>query len=65
MGAHIAVMKSQEFDFARSPIVENQTFFLESKCIHCGFTVLAPSLEELLAEENRHRAQCMLQRATS
>jgi hypothetical protein len=58
-------MQLGEFDFARSPIVENQTFFLESKCVDCGFTVLAPSLEELLAEENRHRAQCMLKRAKS
>jgi hypothetical protein len=57
-------MKLEEFDFARSPIVENQTF-LESKCVHCGFTVLAPSLEELLAEEKRHRAQCMLKRTAS
>jgi hypothetical protein len=61
----IAFMKLEEFDFARSPIVENQTFFLESKCVHCGSTVLAPSLEELLAEEKRHRAQCMAKRAAS
>ena len=58
-------MELEEFDFARSPIVENQTFFLESKCIHCGSTVLAPSLEELLAQEKGHRAQCVLKRAAS
>jgi hypothetical protein len=61
----IGVMKLEEFDFARSPIVENQTFFLESRCVHCGSTILAPSVEELLAEEKRHRAQCMLERAAS
>jgi rubrerythrin len=49
-------MKLEEFDFARNPIVENQTFFLESKCVHCGFEVVARSLEELLQEEKRHRA---------
>jgi hypothetical protein len=61
----VAVMKLEEYDFTRNPIVENQTFFLESKCVHCGFAVLGSSLEELLKEEDRHRAQCMLKRAAS
>jgi hypothetical protein len=56
-------MKLEEYDFTRNPIVENQTFFLESKCVHCGLAVLGSSLEELLKEEDRHRAQCMLKRA--
>jgi hypothetical protein len=39
-------------------------FFLESKCIRCGSSVLAPSLEELLEEEDRHRAECRVKRAS-
>ena len=57
-------MVYEQYDFARNPIVENQVFFLESKCIRCGSSVLAGSLEELLEEEKRHRRQCRLMRAT-
>jgi hypothetical protein len=56
-------MVYEQYDFARNPIVENQVFFLESKCIRCGSSVLAGSLEELLQEEKRHRALCRLMRA--
>lgn len=56
-------MVYEEYDFTRNPIVEAHAFFLESKCIRCGFTVMAPSLDELLEEENRHRALCLLTRA--
>jgi hypothetical protein len=56
-------MVYDQYDFARNPIVENQVFFLQSKCIRCGSSVLAGSLEELLQEEKRHRAQCRLMRA--
>jgi hypothetical protein len=38
----------EHYDFTRNPIVEDHVFFLESKCIRCGFTVLAPSVEELV-----------------
>jgi len=48
----------RRYDFTRNPIVENQTFFLESKCVHCGLVLLAGSLEELVEEEKGHRAQC-------
>jgi hypothetical protein len=58
-------MVYEGYDFTRNPIVEAQAFFLESKCIRCGFTVLATSLDELLEEEDRHRAQCPLTRAGS
>jgi ribosomal protein S27AE len=57
-------MVYEQYDFARNPIVENRIFFLESKCIRCGSSVLARSLEELLQEEKRHRALCRLMRAT-
>jgi hypothetical protein len=57
-------MVYEQHDFARNPIVANQVFFLESKCIRCGSSVSAPSLEELLEEEKRHRAECGLTRAT-
>jgi hypothetical protein len=56
-------MVYEQYDFARNPIVENQVFFLQSKCIRCGSSVLAGSLEELLQEEKRHRALCRLMRA--
>jgi hypothetical protein len=51
------VMESKEYDFTRNPIVENEVFFLESKCVHCGFAVRARSLEELLEHEDLHRTQ--------
>jgi hypothetical protein len=56
-------MVYQEYDFTRNPVVEDEVFFLESKCIRCGFTVVARSLEGLLEEEKRHRPQCPLARA--
>jgi len=56
-------MVFEQYDFTRSPIVEDQEFSLESKCIRCGFSVVARSLEELLQEETRHRALCRLMRA--
>jgi hypothetical protein len=59
----IVSMVFEEYDFTRNPIVENQTFFLESKCIHCGVAVLGYSLEELLEKEMSHRAQCTWMRA--
>ena len=57
-------MVYEQYDFTRNPIVEDQEFSLESKCIHCGSSVVARSLEELLQEEKRHRALCRLMRAT-
>jgi len=56
-------MVYEQYDFARNPVVENRVFLLESKCIRCGSSVLARSLEELLKEEKRHRALCRLMRA--
>ena len=50
-------MESKEYDFTRNPIVENEVFFLESKCVHCGFAVRARSLEELLEHEELHRTE--------
>lgn len=44
-------MVFEHYDFTRNPIVEDQEFFLESRCIRCGSKVLAPSMEELLEEE--------------
>jgi hypothetical protein len=56
-------MVYEQYDFTRNPIVEDQEFSLESKCIRCGSSVVASSLEELLQEEKRHRVQCRLMRA--
>lgn len=58
-------MVNEQLDFTRNPIVEDHVFFLESKCIHCGFTIMAPSLEELLEQEKTHRPVCVLSRARS
>jgi hypothetical protein len=58
-------MVFEHYDFTRIPIVEDQVFFLESKCIRCGSSALARSLEELLEEEKRHRAECRVIRASS
>jgi fatty acid-binding protein DegV len=56
-------MVYEHYDFARNPIVADQVFFLESKCTRCGLSVLAQSIEELLQEEDHHRALCRLMRA--
>lgn len=58
-------MVYEQYDFARSPIIEDQEFSLESKCVRCGFSVVARSVGELLEEEKRHRADCVLKRAAS
>jgi hypothetical protein len=55
-------MVYEQYDFTRNPIVEDQEFSLESKCIRCGSSVLARSLEELLQEEKHHRVLCRLMR---
>ena len=56
-------MVYEQYDFARNPIVEDQEFSLKSKCIRCGFSVVADSLENLLEEEKRNRAECIARRA--
>lgn len=53
-------MVYEHYDFTRNPIVQDQAFFLESRCVRCGFEVLAQSIEELLEEEKRHRVACAL-----
>ena len=58
-------MVYEQHDFTRNPIVEDQVFFLESKCISCGSSVLASSLGELLEEEKRHRGECIPKRSAS
>ena len=51
-------MEFKEYDFTRNPVVQNEVFFLQSKCGACGFSVLVRSLEELIEHENLHRTQC-------
>jgi hypothetical protein len=51
-------MKFKDHDFIRNPIVQNQIFFLESKCAFCGLSILTPSIEELVELEKLHRTQC-------
>ena len=53
-------MVYEHYDFIRNPIVQDQAFFLESRCVRCGSKSLARSIEELLEEEKRHRAACAL-----
>jgi hypothetical protein len=50
-------MEFEDYDFARNPVVQNQVFFLESKC-SCGFSILARSIEELVEQETFHRLHC-------
>jgi hypothetical protein len=52
-------MEFKSRDFIRSPVVQNQVFFLESKCTFCGFSVLTSSIEELIEHEKLHRIQCV------
>ena len=59
------VMEFKEYDFSRNPIVEDQVFYLESKCVRCGFAVVASSVEQLLEEEERHRRHCTFMRSVS
>ena len=37
---------------------ENDIFFLESICGHCGFKTVATSTHELLDDEQQHRTKC-------
>jgi hypothetical protein len=51
-------MEFKEYDFTRNPVVQNEVFYLQSKCGACGFSVLVRSLEELIEHETLHRTQC-------
>ena len=51
-------MEFKEYDFIRNPVVQNEVFFLQSKCGACGFSVLVRPLEELVEHEKLHRMQC-------
>jgi len=51
-------MEFNEYDFTRNPVVQNEVFFLESKCASCGFSILARSVDELVEQEAAHRRQC-------
>jgi len=51
-------MEFKEYDFTRNPVVQNEDFFLESKCASCGFSILASSIDELFEQEAAHRRQC-------
>src|SRR5258708_33215297 len=45
----------KEYDFARNPVVQNEVFFLQSKCAPCSFSILVRSIEELVEHERLHR----------
>jgi len=51
-------MEFKDYDFSRNPVVQNQVFFLESKCAFSGFSILARSIEELAELEELPRMQC-------
>jgi hypothetical protein len=51
-------MESEEYDFTRSPVVQEEVFFLESKCASCGFSILARSIDEWVEQEAAHRTPC-------
>jgi hypothetical protein len=52
------LMELKDRDFIRNPVVQNQVFFLESKCAFCSFSILTRSIEELIEHEKLHRTQC-------
>jgi hypothetical protein len=58
-------MEFKGHDFIRNAVVQNQVFFLESKCAFCGFSVLTRSIEELIEHEKLHRTQCGLSNAAA
>jgi hypothetical protein len=51
-------MEFEDYDFTRNPVVQNEVFFLQSKCTACGFSILVRSMEELMENEELHRRQC-------
>jgi hypothetical protein len=51
-------MEFIEREFTHNPVVQNEVFFLESKCAVCGFSILATSVDELYELEESHRKQC-------
>jgi hypothetical protein len=51
-------MEFEESDFIRNPVVQNEIFFLESKCVCCSLSILAQSIEALVELEELHRTQC-------
>jgi hypothetical protein len=51
-------MDFKDYDFTRNPVVQNEVFFLQSKCTACGFSILVRSVEELVEHEKLHRTQC-------
>jgi len=51
-------MECEESDFIRNPVVQNEIFFLESKCVSCSLSILAQSIEELIELEELHLTQC-------
>jgi hypothetical protein len=51
-------MEFKEYDFIRSPVVQSEVFFLQSRCTTCGFSILVRSVEELVEHEVLHRTEC-------
>jgi hypothetical protein len=51
-------MEFKDYDFIRNPVVQNEVFFLQSKCTACGFSIMVRSVEELVEHEQLHRTQC-------
>jgi hypothetical protein len=51
-------MEFEESDFIRNPVVQNEIFFLESKCMCCSLSILAQSIDELVELEELQRTQC-------
>jgi hypothetical protein len=51
-------MESEKYDFTRSPVVQEEVFFLESKCASCGFSILPRSIDESVEQEAAHRTLC-------
>ena len=40
-------MECKDHDFIWNPVVQNQVFFIKSKCALCGFSVLTRSIRAI------------------
>jgi hypothetical protein len=58
-------MEFKDYDVTRNPVVQNEVFFLQSKCTACGFSILVRSVEELVEHEKLYRTQCGVSHAAA
>lgn len=52
-----------QYEFLRTPLLENQVFCLASRCAHCNDLILASSVYELIELEDQHALGCNVRSA--